>query len=92
MPRWYTSPELRIPCADDRKWDVVELVAAELRGRHPAEETDGIRATFPDGWALVRASNTGPNITVRYEARSQDALDAIEREVMGELRKHVDVP
>ena len=92
MPRWYTSPELRIPCADDQKWDVVELVAAELRGRYPAEETDGIRATFPDGWALVRASNTGPNITVRYEARSQDALDAIEREVMGELRKHVDVP
>ena len=62
IPRWYTSPELRVPCADDRKWDVVDAVAATLRERYPAVEIDGIRATFPDGWALVRASNTGPNL------------------------------
>jgi phosphomannomutase len=64
-------------------------VAAELRKDHDAIELDGIRATFPDGWALVRASNTGPNLTVRFEAKTQAGLDAIDAEVMGILRKHL---
>ncbi len=89
VPRWYTSPEMRVPCADDKKWQVVEAVAGELRTRHPAVEIDGIRATFPDGWALIRASNTGPNLTLRFEAQTQEGLDAIDREVMAVLRKHL---
>jgi len=89
VPRWFTSPELRVPCADDRKWQVVDAVAAELRQRHPSVEIDGIRATFPDGWALIRASNTGPNLTLRFEAQTQAGLDAIDREVMAVLRKHL---
>jgi phosphomannomutase/phosphoglucomutase len=92
VPRWFTSPEYRVPCVDDKKWDVVAAVAAALRERHPSVEIDGIRATFPDGWALVRASNTGPNLTLRFEAKSQAGLDAISAEVLGELRKHIDVP
>jgi len=89
IPRWYTSPEMRVPCPDEKKWDVVEAVARELRRSHPSVEIDGIRATFPDGWALVRASNTGPNLTVRFEAKTQEGLDAIDREVMAILRKHL---
>lgn len=89
IPRWYTSPEYRVPCADDKKWAVVDAVAAELRKRHDAVEIDGIRATFPDGWALVRASNTGPNLTLRFEAKTQASLDAISDEVLGALRKHL---
>jgi phosphomannomutase/phosphoglucomutase len=92
VERWHTSPELRVPCSDDRKWDVVEAVATELRGRYPSDDIDGIRVTFPDGWALVRASNTGPNLTMRFEARTADRLEAIEDEILGVLRKHVDVP
>ena len=79
-----------MPCADDRKWDVVDAVAAELRQSHEANEIDGIRATFPGGWALVRASNTGPNLTVRFEATSQEALDAIDAEMKAALSKHVE--
>ncbi len=89
VPVWYTSPELRVPCDDDRKWDVVDAVAAELRERHEASEIDGIRATFPGGWALVRASNTGPNLTVRFEAKTQEQLDAIDAEMREVLGKHV---
>ena len=92
IQKWATSPEYRVPCADDKKWDVVEAVAAELREKYPSVEIDGIRATFPEGWALVRASNTGPNLTLRFEARTQAALDAISDEVLGLLRLHVDVP
>jgi phosphomannomutase/phosphoglucomutase len=92
IEKWFTSPEYRVPCADDKKWDVVEAVAAELRKKYPSVELDGIRSTFPEGWALVRASNTGPNLTLRFEAKTQAALDAISDEVLGLLRQHVDVP
>ena len=92
IPRWFTSPELRVPCPDEKKWQVVEEVARELRERHSAVEIDGIRATFPDGWALVRASNTGPNLTLRFEAKTKEGLEAIDAEVMGVLRKHLAVP
>ena len=90
MPRWYTSPELRVPCADDRKWDVVDAVAGVLRERYPSVEIDGIRATFPDGWALVRASNTGPNLTVRFESKTEEGLAAIDAEVKAVLAEHVE--
>ncbi len=92
IPRWFTSPELRVPCPDEKNWQVVEAVARELRERHSALEIDGIRATFPDGWALVRASNTGPNLTLRFEARTKEGLEAIDAEVMGILRQHLAVP
>ncbi|MCH8948793.1 MAG: phosphomannomutase, partial [Chloroflexi bacterium] len=90
IPRWYTSPELRVPCADDRKWDVVDAVAGVLRERYPSVEIDGIRATFPDGWALVRASNTGPNLTVRFESKTEEGLAAIDAEVKAVLAEHVE--
>jgi phosphomannomutase/phosphoglucomutase len=92
IPRWFTSPELRVPCPDEKKWDVVRAVAEELRQRHEAIEIDGIRATFEDGWALVRASNTGPNLTLRYEARTRAGLEAIDREIRAVVGKHVVVP
>ena len=92
VERWFTSPEYRVPCADDKKFGVVDAVAKELRAKYPSVEIDGISATFPDGWALVRASNTGPNLTLRFEAKSQASLDAIGAEVLGLLRQHVDVP
>ncbi|MCH7811712.1 MAG: phosphomannomutase/phosphoglucomutase [Chloroflexi bacterium] len=92
MSRWYTTAELRVPCPDDRKAAVVEAVASYLRERHPSVEIDGIRATYPDGWALVRASNTGPNLTLRFESKTEAGLREISDEVLGVLRQHVDVP
>ena len=43
-------------------------------------DIDGVRVQFDDGWALVRASNTGPNLTVRYEANNEDRLESIKNE------------
>ena len=91
VPHWYSTTEIRVPCPDEKKWTVVEEVAKYLRGRYPCLELDGVRATFPDGWALVRASNTGPNLTLRFEARSPEGLNAIKDEVLGVLRLHVPV-
>ncbi len=92
IPHWYTSPEMRVPCPDDRKVAVVEEAARELRARYESIEIDGIRAIFPDGWALVRASNTGPNLTLRYEAKSEEGLAEIDQVMREVLSKHVDVP
>ena len=91
VPRWHATTEIRVPCPDDSKAAVAEAMATYLRGRYPCLELDGVRATFPDGWALVRASNTGPNLTLRFEARSPEGLEAIKSEVLGALRPHVPV-
>ena len=49
---------------------------------------DGVRANFQDGWALVRCSNTGPNITVRFESTSQLRLEEIQKEFMDLINKN----
>ncbi len=48
---------------------------------------DGVRATFNDSWALIRCSNTGPNITVRFEAKTEERLSELENEFTGLLNK-----
>jgi phosphomannomutase/phosphoglucomutase len=56
-------PELKAPCADDRKFPLVEELAREFRARYQTVEIDGVRIIFPEGWGLVRASNTNPYLT-----------------------------
>jgi len=89
VPEWHSTPEIRRFCRDGAKAAVVAAVAAVLRERYPADETDGIRVTFPAGWALVRASNTGPNLTMRFEARSLAALEEIRDQVMTLVEREV---
>ena len=50
---------------------------------------DGVKAKFDDGFALVRASNTGPNITMRFEAKTEDKLNAYKNEFETELNKYL---
>ncbi|HLF76391.1 MAG TPA: phosphomannomutase/phosphoglucomutase [Dehalococcoidia bacterium] len=81
VPKWYATPEIRVACPDDLKGEVVKKVAASLRDKYPSLEIDGIRATMPGGWAGVRQSNTGPNITLRFEANTPERLKEIQHEV-----------
>jgi phosphomannomutase/phosphoglucomutase len=87
LPRYYATPEIRVTCADERKFDVVEAVRARYRRTHPVVEVDGARVEFPDGWGLVRASNTQPVLVLRAEGTSPEARDAIERELRDGLRE-----
>jgi phosphomannomutase / phosphoglucomutase len=82
VPKWYATPEIRVPCPDDLKAEVVEKAAAVLRSKYPGVDIDGFRAEMPGGWALVRYSNTGPNITLRFEAKTPERLKEIQDEVM----------
>lgn len=80
LPKAINTPEVRVDCADDRKFDVVARVTESLRTDPRVEDViaiDGVRAKFADGWGLVRASNTQPSLVMRCEATTQAALDAI---------------
>ena len=70
LPRYYNTPETRIACPDERKFGVVEALRAELGKQWPIITVDGVRAVFPHGWGLFRASNTGPVIVTRAEGKT----------------------
>jgi phosphomannomutase/phosphoglucomutase len=81
VPKFVSTPELRVDCADDRKFDVVAAAARHFRATHEVIDVDGARVLFGDGWGLVRASNTQPILVLRYEARSAERLAAIRAEM-----------
>lgn len=79
VPALPSTPEVRIDCPDSEKFRVVEQLQAEF-GADPTLEVidvDGVRVNFPNGWGLVRASNTQPALVARAEADSREHLDQI---------------
>ena len=76
LPETVITPELRVDCPDERKFDVVSHVKEHFRGKNELVEVDGARILFGEGeWGLVRASNTGPVLVMRFEAKTQENLD-----------------
>lgn len=74
IPTYYSTPETRIPCPDDIKFTVVAALKEELNRVYPTITIDGVRAAFPEGWGLFRASNTGPVIVTRCEGKTPARL------------------
>jgi phosphomannomutase/phosphoglucomutase len=92
VPRTFSTPEIRVDCPEDQKFEVVRRAQAFFAARYQAVTVDGVRVTFPDGWGLVRASNTQPLLVLRFEARTPERLAEIQRLVAGkvdELRREV---
>ena len=85
LPETFTTPEIRVYSSDLVKFQIVEEVKNQLAEHYPIIDIDGVRATFPHGWALVRASNTQEAIVLRFEADSMKHLDGIRREVEGTM-------
>lgn len=81
VPQTFATPEIRIDCPDDKKADVVNRIKNHYRNTPGVIDIDGVRIPFKEGWALVRSSNTQPIIVLRFEASSNEALQAIRREV-----------
>jgi phosphomannomutase/phosphoglucomutase len=77
VPKTYTTPEIRVECPDDKKFDVVQKVTEYFRERYDVIDIDGARVLFDDGWGLVRASNTQPVLVLRFEATSEERLKEI---------------
>jgi phosphomannomutase/phosphoglucomutase len=88
LPPSVATPEIRVDCADDRKFDVVRRAVALLQAQGLAVNTiDGARVEFPDGWGLVRASNTQPVLVFRFEATSETRLAEIRAIVEGAVQE-----
>ena len=83
VPKTVTTPELRVDCPDDVKFDLVRAVTEAFRKRGNAvTDTDGARITFGNGaWGLVRASNTGPVLVMRFEAADDADLLRVRTDV-----------
>jgi len=81
LPTYYSSPELRIPCPDEAKKQVVTYVKTHFEKDYRVDTLDGARIHFENGWALVRQSNTQPIISMRFEAHSAAQLAAIQNRV-----------
>jgi phosphomannomutase / phosphoglucomutase len=88
VPRFVSTPEIRVNCPDDRKFAVVSDAVKYFSARYRTIDVDGVRIQYPDGWGLIRASNTQPVIVLRFEARTRDQLDAIRDEIEGWLTQH----
>ncbi|MBA3393552.1 MAG: phosphomannomutase/phosphoglucomutase [Deltaproteobacteria bacterium] len=88
LPVMINTPELRIDCPDDQKFALVAAITARLR-EDPAVlgvvDIDGVRAKFEGGWGLVRASNTGPVLVMRCEARTAERLAEIKAAIEAHL-------
>ncbi len=90
LPKAFSTPEIRVEAKEETKFKVVEEVKNRLRNLHPdypVIDIDGVRIEYPDGWALVRASNTQPVLVLRFEAASEEALKRIRKEVEGLLKE-----
>jgi phosphomannomutase/phosphoglucomutase len=85
LPRTTTTPEIRVDVPETEKFAIVEAAARHFTALYPVNTIDGIRITFPDGWGLLRASNTQPILVLRFEASNQRSLDAARSEVVGWL-------
>lgn len=81
VPRFVSTPEIRVDCPDDRKEKVVSDALAYFRARYPVSDVDGVRILFDGGWGLIRSSNTQPILVMRFEADTAKRLAEIRREV-----------
>ena len=90
LPVTYTTPEIRVECPDDRKFDVVARITQQFKDQQEVIDIDGMRAIYDDGWGLVRVSNTQPALVLRVESLTQDGLGRIRGEVETALKEIIE--
>lgn len=86
IPPAISTPEIRVDCPEAVKFRVVDMVKERLGRSYRIIDIDGARIEFPDGWGLIRASNTQPALVLRFEAQTEDRLLEIRELIEGELK------
>jgi phosphomannomutase/phosphoglucomutase len=86
VPRFVSTPEIRVDCPDDKKFGIVSDAQEYFGAKYDVITIDGVRVLFGDGWGLIRASNTQPVVVMRFEARTREQLDRVQSEMQGWLR------
>jgi len=89
LTQTFITPEIRLYASDEVKFQIVDRVREALAARYPIIDIDGVRAMFPRGWALVRASNTQGALVLRFEADTAEDLEAIKSEVNGIIEEAI---
>lgn len=87
VPPAFSTPEIRVDCPEEIKFQVVDRVKEELKKGYRVIDIDGVRIEFPDGWGLIRASNTQPALVLRFEAETKERLDEIRSLIEGKLEE-----
>lgn len=83
LPLYFKSDEIRISTTDELKFKVVEKITEYAHNKNlKTTNLDGTKIIYPDGWALIRASNTGPNFTVIFEFKTEEKLNEIKAEYL----------
>jgi phosphomannomutase/phosphoglucomutase len=86
LPKTVNTPEIRVACNESEKFRIIDEIKKTLTDDHHYHDIDGVRIEFPDGWGLIRASNTQPALILRFEADSQERLDEIRSFMEGKLQ------
>jgi phosphomannomutase / phosphoglucomutase len=84
LPPAFSTPEIRLDTTEEKKRNIVETLSTHFKKQTGVSLNfiDGVRVSYPDGWALVRASNTQPVVVVRFESQSEERLEEIKSSVM----------
>ncbi len=83
IPKMYATPEIKKAVSDEIKFQIVDEIKKYVQEKgYPLNDIDGVRCDFEKGWVLVRASNTGPNLTIRFEAESEELLHTLQDEFL----------
>ncbi|MBQ3435557.1 MAG: phosphomannomutase/phosphoglucomutase [Bacilli bacterium] len=89
MEKYYSTEEIKFASPDDKKFNVVERIKEYAEEKnYKYLDIDGVKVLYPDAFALVRASNTGPNITARFEAKTKERLEELEKEFTDLINKY----
>ncbi len=91
IPAFYSTPEVRVECADQDKFRIVRDLVAYFKAHYETIDVDGVRALFGDGWGLVRASNTQPVLVLRFEAKTAARLQEIIQIFVNQLQRYPSV-
>ena len=81
VPKFVSTPEIRVDCPDDLKFDIVDRAVAHFSSVRDVVNVDGARVLYGDGWGLIRASNTQPVLVMRFEALTEERLGEIRRDM-----------
>ena len=89
IPRMVNTPEIRMDCPDDKKFQVVAELVEEFKKDYTVIDVDGARVLFDEGWGLVRASNTQPVLVLRFEAKDENGLEKIRNIFMDKVKNRL---
>ncbi|CAN5843723.1 phosphomannomutase/phosphoglucomutase [soil metagenome] len=91
LPETFSTPELRVDCTEEQKFEIVQKIADEFSKSNEVITIDGARILFENGWGLVRASNTQAILVLRFEADSEENLQKIRQTVENRVNHFINL-